>query len=81
MSESDTWRRPDVMGGPDEPADVLAGGEEPPGANPDVMDDGKQRPADVLAGGRESAGEDPDVIRRGREPAAEDPDVMSDREE
>lgn len=81
MSDETPRSRPDVVGGPDEPADVLEGGREPLDTNPDVMKDGRQKPADVLEGGREPSAEDPDVIRRGREPAGKEPDVMSDGDE
>ena len=37
MANSDPRRRPDLMGGPDEPADVLEGGEEPAGESRDVL--------------------------------------------
>lgn len=29
--------RPDVMGGPDDPSDVMEGGSEPADENPDVL--------------------------------------------
>lgn len=81
MSDSTPRRRPDVMGGPDRPSDVLSGGREPVGEDPDVMESGAERPSDVLEGGREPAAEDPDVMEGGREPAAENPDVMDGRDE
>ena len=77
MTERGPWRQPDVMGGTDEPSDVLEGGREPPDEEPDVMEDGSDRPSDVLEDGREPAGEDRDVMRRGREPAGEDRDVIT----
>jgi hypothetical protein len=68
-------QRPDLMGGRDERADVLAGGEVPSG-EPDVMG-GPQPPSDVIAGGREPADEDSDVMRGGREPSGTGPDIMA----
>lgn len=40
MNDSTPRRRPDLMGGPDEPADVIEGGEEPAGESTDVMEPG-----------------------------------------
>lgn len=79
MSESAPRRRPDVMGGPDAPADVLRGGRGPESAAPDVMEGDTERPADVLDGGEEPAADDADVMKGGREPAQEDPDLLDGR--
>lgn len=82
MSETHGERERDVMGGPGQPADVLAGGREAAGDEPDVMSSGDARPSDELAGGREAAGEDADTMAPDRvaDTAADDPDVLGGAE-
>ena len=52
MKDPTPRRRPDVMGGADEPADVMEGGEEPAAESPDVMESGEPE-------------DDEDVLNRG----------------
>ena len=61
MTDAAPYRRTDLMGGPNEPSDMLEGGREPAGSDPDL-----------LRGGREPAGTHPDVMssRGGNPPAA-----------
>lgn len=47
MKERDPGERPDLMGGPDGPADVMEGGEEPPGEEPDLMAPGSPEREDA----------------------------------
>jgi hypothetical protein len=78
MSEPGPQQRPDLTGGRDDRANVLADGEVPPG-EPDVMG-GPQPPSDVMAGG-EPADEDCDVMGGGREPSGTDPDTLAPQDE
>ncbi|HZR53849.1 MAG TPA: hypothetical protein VFB06_30620 [Streptosporangiaceae bacterium] len=49
MKDPAPRRRPDLMGGPDEPADVMEGGEERADERPDVMEPGEsEEEEDVL---------------------------------
>lgn len=52
MNDPTPRRRPDVMGGPDEPADVIEGGEEPADESTDVMEPGP--PAEEEEAARDS---------------------------
>jgi hypothetical protein len=61
MTDAVPYRRTDLMGGQDEPSDLMERGREPAGA-PDLMG-GPNEPSDILDGGREPAGDEPDVLR------------------
>lgn len=72
MNEKTRKWLPDVMGGPDDAADILSGGRQPAGSHSDVMSSGPGQPADVLAGGQEPPGQDPATM------AADTPEGDSD---
>jgi len=61
MTDAAPYRRTDLMGGQDDPSDLMERGREPAGSDPDL-----------LRGGREPAGTDPDLMsgRDGNPPAA-----------